>query len=68
MRDRVRAGAMTADEARARVASWVAHARHADTRRLRRDLLRGGPFDPAAQRLSGHPAAPPGWTGSLAGP
>ena len=68
MRDRVRAGVMTIEEARPRVASWVAHARHANTRRLRRTLLRGGPFDPAAHGLSGHPAAPPGWTGSLAGP
>ena len=66
--DRVRAGTLAPEEARARVESWVAHARHANTRRLRRALLRGGPFDPAAQRLSGHPAAPPGWTGSLAGP
>ena len=69
MRDRVRAGTMTPDEARPRVASWVAHARHANTRRLRRALLRGGPFDPAAHRLPGHPAAPPGWRpGSLIGP
>ena len=68
MRDRVRAGTMVPDEARPRVASWVAHARHANTRRLRRALLRGGLFDPAAQRLPVHPAAPPGWSGSLAGP
>ena len=68
MRDRVRAGAMAPEEGRPRVASWVAHARHANTRRLRRALLRGGPFVPAAQRLPGHPAAPPGWSGSLTGP
>ena len=68
MRDRVRSGTMTAEEARPRIASWVAHARHANTRRLRRALLRGGPLDPAAQLLSDHPAAPPGWSGSLAGP
>ncbi len=68
MRDRVRAGAMAPEEGRPRVASWVAHARHANTRRLRRALLRGGPFDPAAQRLPGHPAAPPDWSGSLTGP
>ena len=67
MRDRLRAGAMTPEEARPRIASWVAHARHANTRRLRRALLRGGPFGPAAHRLSGHPA-PPGRSGSLAGP
>ena len=69
MRDRVRAGTMTPEEARPRVASWVAHARHANTRRLRRALLCGGPFDPAAHRLPGHPAAPPDWRpGSLIGP
>ena len=68
MRDRVRAGTTTPEEARPRIASWVAHARHANTRRLRRALLGGGPFDPAAPRLSGHPAAPPGWRGSLTGP
>ena len=68
MRDRVRADTMAPEEGRPRVASWVAHARHANTRHLRRALLRGGPFDPAAQRLPNHPAAPPGWSGSLAGP
>jgi len=68
LRDRVRAGTLTQEKARSRVASWVAHARHANTRRLRRALLRGGPFDPATHRLSVHPAAPPGWSGSLTGP
>ena len=67
MRDRLRAGTMTPEEARPRIASWVAHARHANTRRLRRALLRGGPFGPAAHRLSDYPA-PPDWSGSLAGP
>ena len=68
MKDRVRAGAMTPEEARARVASWVAHARHANTRRLRRALFRGRPFDPAANRLPGPPAALPPGSGSLIGP
>ena len=68
MRDRLRAGTTTPEAARPRIASWVAHARHANTRRLRRALLGGGPLDPAAPRLSGHPAAPPGWRGSLTGP
>ena len=67
MRDRLRTGTMTPEETRPRIASWVAHARHANTRRLRRALLRGRPSGPAAHRLSGH-AAPPGWPGSLAGP
>ena len=64
----MRVGTMTPEEARPRVASWVAHARHANTRRLRRALLGGGPFDPAAPRLPSHPAPPPGWRGSLIGP
>ena len=68
LRDRVRSGTATLEEARQRVACWVAHARHANTRRLRRALFRGGSLDFAANRLSGHPAAPSGWTGSLAGP
>ena len=38
-------------------------------RDLRRALLRGGPsLAPAARRLPDHPAAPPGWSGSLTGP
>ena len=68
MRDRLRAGTTMPEKARPRIASWVAHARHANTRRLRRALLGGGPFDPAAPRLSGHPAPPPDRPGSLTGP
>ena len=79
MGDRLRAGSLTLEEAQPRIASWVAHARHANTRRLRRALFRSGPFDPpptapcktwggaTAHRLSDHPA-PPGWPASLAGP
>ena len=79
MGDRLRAGSLTPEEAQPRIASWVAHAKHANTRRLRRALFRGGPFGSppvavdgtwggaAAHRLSGHPA-PPGWSGGLAGP
>ena len=68
MKDRVRAGTLAPEDARPHIASWVAHARHANTRRLRHALLRGGPFDPAAPCLPRHPAAPPGWRGSLTGP
>ena len=81
MKDRLRAGSLTPEEAQPRIASWVAHAKHANTRRLRRALLRGGPFGPppvavdgtwggaAAHHLPGHSSAsPPGWSGSLAGP
>ena len=34
-----------------RIQSWIAHAAHADTRRLRRTLFHGGWFDPAAEGL-----------------
>ena len=66
-RDRLRCGTMCPEEARQRVVYWDAHARHTNTRRLRRALFGGGSLNPAATRLSGHPAAPQGWTGSLAG-
>jgi retron-type reverse transcriptase len=36
---------------RQRIQSWIAHAAHADTRRLRRTLFRGGWFDPAIEGL-----------------
>jgi hypothetical protein len=51
LRDRVRAGTITEDEAARRVRSWIAHAGHAYTWRLRHALFRGGPFDPAGDPL-----------------
>ena len=41
MRDRWRAGTIEAEDVEARVGAWVAHAVHADTWRLRQDLLGG---------------------------
>lgn len=49
LRDRWRAGTVTQDEVEQRVGSWVAHAAHADTWRLRRAIFRGGWFDPLYQ-------------------
>jgi len=46
LRDRWRAGTVTAEEVQQRVGSWIAHAEHADTWRLRQALFRGGWFDP----------------------
>ena len=46
MGDRLWAGSLTPEEAQPRIASWVAHAKHANTRRLRRALFRGGSFGP----------------------
>ena len=58
LRDRWRAGTVTRAEVERRVNAWVAHAAHADTRRLRRAIFRGGWFDP------GRPA-PGGLTGPV---
>lgn len=58
LRARVRAGTADADQARKRVAAWVAHAEHADTWRLRHALFAGGPFDPA--RGAASPPLPAG--------
>ena len=49
LRDRWRAGTVAADEIQQRVASWIAHAGHANTWRLRHALFRGGWFDPARE-------------------
>ena len=56
MHDRLRTGTLTMREARQRIASWEAHARHANTRRLRRALFSGGTSDAAASLLSGRTA------------
>jgi len=47
LRDRWRAGTVTAAQVGARVDAWVAHASHANTWRLRHALFRSGWFDPA---------------------
>ena len=52
LRDRWRAGSVTEAEVMQRVRSWIAHAAHADTWRLRHAVFRGGWFDPALADLS----------------
>jgi RNA-directed DNA polymerase len=47
LRDRIGVGSIGEGEAARRIRSWIAHAEHADTWRLRHALFRGGPFDPA---------------------
>jgi retron-type reverse transcriptase len=47
LRDKWRAGAAGADEIDRRVLSWIAHAEHADSWRLRNAMFEGGWFDPA---------------------
>jgi retron-type reverse transcriptase len=46
MRAKWRTGSISAREVASRVASWIAHARHAETWRLRRSLFAGGWFAP----------------------
>lgn len=48
LRQRYQAGTADLPEARRRISSWIAHAAHAHTWRLRYTLFRGGMFDPAA--------------------
>ena len=47
LRDRWRHGTVAEDEVRQRVQSWIAHAEHADTWRLRQSIFRSGWFQPA---------------------
>ena len=51
LRDRWRAGRVAREEIERRVGAWIAHAEHADTRRLRRAIFRDGwlapSFDPS---------------------
>lgn len=46
LRDRWKAGSVDVVEVQQRVSSWIAHAAHADTWRLRHALFGGGWFDP----------------------
>ena len=55
LRDRWRHGTAARDEIERRVRSWIAHAEHADTWRLRQSIFRGGWFDPSRE-----PDPPPG--------
>ena len=53
LRDRWREGSIERGEIERRVGAWIAHAEHADTRRLRRAIFRDGWFDPS--RRPGRP-------------
>ncbi len=61
LRDRWRQGAVEREEIERRVGAWIAHAEHADTRRLRRAIFGDGWFDPSRK-----PGRPP-VAGSCAG-
>ena len=65
LRDRWRHGTVTHDEVVRRVRSWIAHAEHANTRRLRRTVFRSGWFQPGREPdppASAFCAAAPGTT------
>ena len=47
LRDRWRTGRVTREDVRRRVGSWIAHAEHANTWRLRQAIFRDGWFDPS---------------------
>ena len=47
LRDRWRAGRVTREDVQRRVGSWIAHAEHANTWRLRQAIFRDGWFDPS---------------------
>ena len=49
LRDRWREGTVDGLDVHQRVASWVAHAEHADTWRLRHAIFKSGWFDPALE-------------------
>ena len=47
LRDRWLAGKVRSEDVERRIGAWVAHAKHADTWRLRRAIFRDGRFDPS---------------------
>ena len=49
LRDRWRRGTVERDEVLRHVRSWIAHAEHANTWRLRQSIFRAGWFDPARE-------------------
>ncbi len=55
LRDRWRMGAVSKEEVQTRVRSWIAHAEHANTWRLRQSIFRASRFGPA--REPGPPAS-----------
>ena len=48
LRDRWRVGSIDRAAVERHIDAWIAHARHADTARLRHALFKGGWFDPFA--------------------
>jgi RNA-directed DNA polymerase len=59
LRDRWRAGTIEPSAVTARIRSWIAHAEHAQTWRLRHAIFEGGWFDPALHARFGRTLAKP---------
>ncbi len=51
LRDRYRAGTIVEADVKARVGAWMAHAKHANTFRLRQAIFQGGWFDPIIRQV-----------------
>jgi len=59
LRDRWKSGTINEEEVKQHIQAWVAHARHADSFRLRRSIFQGGWFEPSnepARKPDGLPA------------
>ena len=69
LRDRWSAGTIDEENVNQHIQAWVAHARHADSFRLRRAIFRGGWFDPTSEpsRRPGGLPVPSGWCGVVPG-
>ena len=69
MRDRWSAGTLGEDKVTQHIKAWIAHARHADSFRLRRAIFRGGWFDPSGEppRRPGGLPVPSAWCAAVPG-
>ncbi len=69
LRDRWCAGTIDEDKVKQHVQAWVAHARHADTYRLRSAIFQGGWFDPKGEppRRPDRLPAPSGFCAAVLG-
>jgi len=69
LRTRWLAGHVTQTTVEQHLRAWIAHARHADTFRLRRAIFRGGWFDPSGEvpRRPGRSRVPAGFCGAVPG-
>ena len=69
LRDSWGAGSVSEDSVDQHIQAWIAHARHADSFRLRRAIFRGGWFDPSGEplRRPGGLPVPSAWCAAVPG-